>query len=117
MMKKPSRWYAGAAVVSSLLLVACGSDGKGNTVPSATTSTISGTAATGCADGGGQHHVALPERWVGERHDGRVQEISPSPCRRRTCRAPSALSPAGGGQSHFSVASGSGSVTLPIFRR
>lgn len=57
MMKKPSRWYAGAAVVSSLLLVACGSDGGGSS-----TSTISGTAATGAPMvGASKHYLALPE--------------------------------------------------------
>ena len=112
-MMKPSRWYAGLAVVASLLLAACGDDDKGGTVPSATTSLISGTAAIGVPMVG----ASITLRCLNDGSASATTDASGNfTVTVPTANLPCAISaaPAGGGQSHFSVASGSGSVVANI---
>lgn len=112
-MMKPSRWYAGLAVGASLLLVACGGDDKGAPAPSASTSTITGTAAIGAPMVGASITLrCLNNGSASTTSDASGEFTVTVP----TVNLPCAISaaPAGGGQSHYSVTSGSGSVVANI---
>ena len=112
-MMKPSRWYAGLAVGASLLLVACGGDDKGAPAPSASTSTITGTAAIGAPMVG----ASITLRCLNNGSASTTSDTSGNfTVTVPTANLPCAISavPAGGGQSHYSVTSGSGSVVANI---
>lgn len=110
-MMKPSRWYAGLAIGASLMLAACSDDDTGGGASS--TTTISGTAATGAPMIGADITLRCLNDGTASTTTNALGNYTVTV---PTTNLPCAISaaPAGGGQSHFSVTSGSGNVVANI---